>query len=212
VIITPEMQKTIDDLAEHGRDAINQSSFAHCLIVPDSKEGATMFAIAGDMLQPGHKDLTNRMLLCKLLEIRGYMVFVHDAWTSKVPASMRSSLPPSMADWPEHLRSERMVITVNKIGDVGRMFFHEYTRDAKGKPIWDKTKIEEVVGDFNAARFCYDLRPETFQKVAKIMHDGGGQDAAYDALMRSDVPRKVVDGAFDNAYFDDGIVNRKRVN
>lgn len=85
-------------------------------------------------------------------------VFFSDALrATPAPGKTFSDYPRNFNEWPKSLTRESLLVFVNAIGMMGYALSYSYTRDGKGRRVFDsepETNLED-------SRFCYDLTDAT---------------------------------------------------
>jgi len=87
------------------------------------------------------------------------IVFLGEARRAQpAPGKTFADYPRNLADWPKGLVHDALLVNVNAIGMRGYGLSYGYTRDGKGRRVFDATEPEATLDE---GRFCYDLTQAT---------------------------------------------------
>jgi hypothetical protein len=157
-----KLREAMEDVLRYQRSVVECGSsddgcgLNHALMVhPGGK--LDVYALDQSMFAPWqNKNLLMARLLFQLYEERAVaVVLVAEAWMAKTPKDFDfSTMPNSLADWPEHMRQSALICTGNAPGEVGIFASQCFSRNAQGKVEWGEVNYPDVVTN----RFLFDLR------------------------------------------------------
>jgi hypothetical protein len=126
------------------------------------------YVIDPGMMKLPDKNIMFAGLIADLYDRKGKaLCFVSDTWTAQAPdgitdpvelSKWRQSMPQSLEQWPEHLRSEVLLVTGNRIGEVGAGGLQKYKRVTASEIHWEEPRFSDDDGGGMTGRFLLDLR------------------------------------------------------